>query len=298
MNNRIFFHADDYGVTTNQAIKILSCHSEGALNSLSVIPNVPELEECLHLLEKEDEERHIRRVLHLNFVEGKPVAEIGQVSMLLDEAGYFACSFMKLLKWNYTRKGENRSLLKSQLKAEIAAQLDKVTREYDYHITAIDSHQHYHMIPIVMDALLEVLDEKKISVQEIRIPVDPLLPLFKTPSMWLKVPFINWIKWIILNICARRNRKLLKQRGISAPVFLGIFFTCEMTENVVKVLLPRYKEYADKRENALELMFHPGNLAARCELLDERSKELEDFYMSDNRMAEAECLKQAQRLGW
>ena len=64
---------------------------------------------------------------------------------------------------------------------------------------------------------------------------------------------------------------------------------------VVEALLPQYKKYAKKRNKSLELMFHPGNLTASYELLDERSKELEAFYMSDNRFAEAACLKQAAR---
>ena len=298
MNNRIFFHADDYGVTPDQASKILCCHADGALNSISVIANVPQLEECLCILDAEDQEHQIRRVLHLNFVEGRPVAAPEQVSLLVDETGYFNCSFMQLLKWNYTKKGNSRKKLKEQLKLEITAQLARVTREYDYHITAIDSHQHYHMIPIVLEALLEVLEEQKILVQEVRVPVDPLTPLLRTPSMWCKVPLINWVKWGILAIHAKGNKKLLAQQGIRVPVFFGIFFTCEMKTEIVEALLPRYKEYADKKQKSLELMFHPGNLTAKYELLDERSKELEDFYLSDNRFAEAECLRKAQRLGW
>lgn len=295
-NEKIYFHADDYGVSLEQSVKILSCYSQGALNSISVLPNVPQLGECLRVLEETDSEHRIRRVLHLNFVEGKPVAEQEKVNMLVDETGYFACSFVQLLKWSYSKKGEERQKLKNQLKAEIIAQIDAVTQKYDYHITAIDSHQHYHMIPIVMEALLEVLDEKSLRTKEIRIPVDPVLPLLKTSSMWFKVPLINWVKWGILRIHADRNRKLLQQRNIDSPVFFGIFFTCEMKMEVVEALLPQYKKYAKKRNKSLELMFHPGNLTARYELLDERSKELEAFYMSDNRFAEAACLKQAARL--
>lgn len=293
----MYFHADDYGVTLEQSAKILSCHSQGGLNSISVIPNVPQLKECLHLLEEEDSGCNIRRVLHLNFVEGRPVAKPESVSMLLDKTGYFAISFIKLLKWSYFKKGAEREVLKKQLKTEIGAQIDAVTKLCDYHISAIDSHQHYHMIPIVMEALLEILDEKRIEVKEVRIPADPVLPLIKTPSMWLKVPFINWIKWGILRVHVSKNRKLLRQRGINSPVFFGIFFTCQMKTEVVEPLLPKYKKYAGKHNRRLELMFHPGNLTARYELLDERSKELEEFYMSDNRFAEAECLRQVVRIG-
>lgn len=290
-NSKVYFHADDYGVTKEQSSTILSCHAQGVLNSISIIPNTPELGACLKLLNTEDAGEQIRRVLHLNFVEGRPVAQAEQVDMLIDDIGYFSCSFIQLLKWNYTHRGEKRKRLKEQLKCEIAAQLERVIDDYDYQITAIDSHQHYHMIPIIMEALLEVLDEKELTIQEIRIPVDPLIPLLRTPSMWLKVPVINWIKWAILWCHAGKARRLLRQRGICQPVFFGIFFTCEMKKDVVETLLPKYREYAQKREKNLELMFHPGNLTKQSELLDMRSKELEEFYMSDNRLAEAECLR-------
>lgn len=296
-NEKIYFHADDYGVSPEQSAKILSCYSQGALNSISVISNVPQLDECLRLLEEKDSEHNIRRVLHLNFVEGQPVAESQEVTMLLDKTGYFSCSFVQLLKWSYFKKGEERQKLKNQLKTEISAQIAAVTEKYDYHISAIDSHQHYHMIPIVMEALLEVLDEKALRIEEIRIPADPVMPLLKTPSMWFKVPLINWIKWGILRIHADKNRKLLGQRNMDSPIFFGIFFTCEMKIEVVEALLPQYKKYARKHNRSLELMFHPGNLTAHYELLDGRSKELEAFYMSDNRFAEAACLKQVARLG-
>lgn len=293
--NMIYFHADDYGVSCNQSGRILSCHAEGVLNSISVIPNTYELAECLELLDTEDEEREIRRVLHLNFVEGKPAAKAEQVDMLVDETGFFSVSFIQLLKWSYQKRGEERVRLKKQLKTEIEAQLYNVTGLNDYKITAIDSHQHYHMIPIVLEALLEVLEETRFTVDEIRIPVDPLKPLLQTPSLWLKVPLINWIKWGILWLHAAKSRKLLEQKGIRVPVFFGIFFTCEMKRDIVEALMPKYIEYAGKKGKYLELMFHPGNLTAREELLDGRSRELEGFYMSENRLKEAECLKWLKR---
>lgn len=288
----IYFHADDYGVSKAQAERILSCYTEGVLNSISVIPNSPELEGCLEYLDTEDPQSKIRRVLHLNFVEGKPVACTEQVDMLVDDAGFFSISFIQLLKWSYCKKGKERARLKEQLKAEIAAQLEQVVEIYDYKITAIDSHQHYHMIPIVLDALLEVIEEKKVRIQEIRISVDPVFPLLMTPSLWLKVPVINWVKWGILWLQSGRNRKKIEQKNIKMPVFFGIFFTCEMKLDIVNKLMPKYVAIARRKGRELELMFHPGNLTKREELLDMRLKELEEFYTSENRLKEAECLKQ------
>lgn len=296
-HEKIYFHADDYGVTKEQSEAILSCSLQGALNSISILPNTPQLKECLELLEEKDSGHRLRRVLHLNFVEGKPAAKAESVSDLTDETGYFGVSFGKLLQWSYCKRGEDRERLKKQLKTEIAAQLDAVTKAGGCQITAVDSHQHYHMIPLVMEALLEVLTEKEAGarVREIRIAADPLLPLVQTPSVWFRVPPINWVKWLILRIHAGRSRKALQKMGIASPVFFGMYFTCQMKQDVVEALLPKYQRYAQKRHASLELMFHPGNLSSREELLDKRSKELEEFYLSENRFAEAECLRSLKK---
>ncbi len=196
------------------------------------------------------------------------------------------------------KRGTGRREIVRQLELEIAAQLRAVTAKHDYKITAIDSHQHYHMIPLVFDSLMEVLLEREfehLGIHHIRIPVDPAAPLMHNAQMRRGVPKMNWVKWCILNIYADRNKEILQNKGIETPVFFGIFYTCEMKKEVVEALLPAYKAYADRKGQDLELMFHPGNLTARYELLDARSKELVAFYMSDNRYYEAECLKLLKR---
>lgn len=194
----IWFHADDYGVTPEQSKRILDCYKQGVLNSISVLPNSPALVECRELLEEADPEHQIRRVLHINLVEGRPVAGAERVSMLVDEQGMFSCSFVKLWLWNYLLHGKKREALKQQIKCEITAQLKAVTDKCDYDITGVDSHQHYHMIPIVFDVLMEVLEETDINVKEIRVPIDPLSPVMMAKDKPYRIPMVNWIKWLIL----------------------------------------------------------------------------------------------------
>jgi predicted glycoside hydrolase/deacetylase ChbG (UPF0249 family) len=298
MPNTIWFHADDYGITKEQAQRIMDCHRYGVLNSVSIIPNVNDISAPLNILDAEDTDKtKIRRVLHINFVEGKPVSSVADVDMLVDKKGFFNKSFVDILKWNYTLCGKKRRKLKKQLKTEIAAQLRKVAVENDYTITGIDSHQHYHMIPIVFDAMMEVIDMvefEKIDIKYIRIPVDPLNPIIKNKGQIGSVPKINWIKWMILKLYEGRNKSILDKREINVPVFFGIFYTCEMKYDVVKRLLDSYVSFAEKNNRDLELMFHPGNLEAEYELLDVDSRELKEFYMSDNRFYEAQCLRELE----
>jgi predicted glycoside hydrolase/deacetylase ChbG (UPF0249 family) len=295
MPNNIWFHADDYGVTKEQSGRILDCYKSGVLNSISIIPNVKDVTGPLELLDSIDADRtKIRRILHLNFVEGKPVSNMSEVSLLVDRKGCFDKSFFDIFKWNYLLHGKKRKKLKKQLKKEIVSQLRKITHDTDYNITGIDSHQHYHMIPIVFDTIMEVLDMeefKNLDIKYIRIPVDPIKPLMENRGRGRRVPKINWIKWLILRLYSGRNSRKLEQRGIKAPVFFGIFYTCEMTYEVVKGLLDSYVSYARRKNRDLELMFHPGNLEAEQELLNPKSEELKNFYMSENRRLEAQCLK-------
>lgn len=295
MENKIWFHADDFGVTKDQSARILDCYKNGVLNSISVLPNSGAVGESLALLDDVDPDgSQIRRVLHINFVEGCPLAGADKVPDLVDSTGYFDKSFITFFKWNILKRGVARKRLEVQIKLEIAAQLRAVTAENDYRITAVDSHQHYHMIPLVFDSLMEVLSAKEfahIRIRQVRIPVDPAAPVMHNAGMRRKVPKINWVKWCILKLYARRNKKILRKRGIEVPVFFGIFYTCEMTKGVVTALLGSYKAYAARKGKELELMFHPGNLMSEDGLLDKRSRELADFYLSDNRRREAKCLK-------
>lgn len=300
MADKIWLHADDYGVTIEQSKRILDCWQNGVLNSISVLPNTPVLKEALKLLDQADSKgTQIRRVLHLNFVEGKPLAGAENVPDLVDKTGYFDKGFLQFFQWNYLKKGAKRQALTRQIQLEIAAQLRAVTKKNDFRITAIDSHQHYHMIPIVFDSLMKVLSKKEfenLKICHIRVPVDPVTPLLHNVRMCSDIPPINWVKWCILKIFARRTRKILNGRGVKVPVFFGIFYTCEMKKEVVEALLPSYKAYADKKGQELELMFHPGNLTDCSELLDKRSEELAAFYLSDNRQDEAECLKRMKEI--
>lgn len=96
MADKIWFHADDYGVTIEQSKRILDCWQNGVLNSVSVLPNTPVLKEALKLLDQADSEgTQIRRVLHLNFVEGKPLAGAENVPDLVDKTGYFDKGFLQ-----------------------------------------------------------------------------------------------------------------------------------------------------------------------------------------------------------
>lgn len=278
--NYVYFHADDYGITLQQSKDILDCFENGKLNSVSIIPNSEHLAESKELLEN----YKIRKVVHLNFIEGRSVADYVDDTFLTDAEGKLKCSFGYLLKCNFSFPKKKKKI-KEQLKREILAQIHAVMGNQKEII--VDSHQHLLMIPLVFNAFMEIVKEKNYHLTEMRLPVDPIKPLLSTPSLWKRVRPIDCIKWLVLKLCCIGRKKQLLKMNCQVPVFFGILFTCRMEKDIVSKLLPKYIKCAEKENAKLELMFHPGGIYKEDELLDASQKDLVDFYKSPYRKKEA-----------
>lgn len=114
----IEYHADDYGLFFAQSQEILDCFQNGTLNAISIIPNSPNLAECmdkLHLYQK-----GLKVAIHLNFIEGCSLCSHTQVNLLTNNQGIFCCSFGKLLLVGISLK---RNEYCQQLQEEIRAQI-------------------------------------------------------------------------------------------------------------------------------------------------------------------------------
>lgn len=286
MGNRVFYHADDFGVSMRQTAIMVDCNENGVLNSVSVMPNTGRCEECFAEIDSKVKSGEMRCVVHLNFIEGPSLAPVEAVPHLLNEKGMLGCSFVSVLKMNYSSK---REMFKQELKREIEAQIARVVSLTGTKKINIDSHQHFHMIPIVWKAIMEVVSEQGYEIEYLRISLDPLSILLSTPSVWKYLKPVNLIKWLLLGFLCPGKKKL-QETGAKIPVFFGLFFTCEMKWDVVHVLLPKYQAYAKKRNRDLELMFHPGAVVDEAELLDASNLELKEFYASSNREDEKRTL--------
>lgn len=286
MRDMIFYHSDDYGVSILQSQSIKDCYEKGVLNSVSIMPNSPKSQKAFEMIQDEVENGKIRCVVHLNFIEGKSLASKECIPDLVDEDGNLKCSFVSVLKMNYHK---NRTVYKKQFIAEITEQIKVVSEWTNSKKIQVDSHQHFHMIPIVWEALMEVIKTEGYELQYIRISLDPISILMTTPSVWKYLRPVNLIKWGLLSfLCPSKKQRRMTKADI--PVFFGLFYTCEMKWEVVSRLLPKYKAYAKKREKSLELMFHPGAVYDKAELLDADNQELVEFYASKNREDEKNTL--------
>lgn len=286
----IDIHADDYGLSVNTSRSILSCIHADRLNSISVLPNMSCFDECLKLWEKELPEQKKRPAvsIHLNFVEGHCLCAPEKLNLLVDSDGYFKTSWVSLF-WSCFSL--HRKQIKAQLKLEIKAQIEKIRSTYlEDDRLRIDSHQHTHMIPVVFDALHEVIAENHYKIKYIRNSRDFLFPYLRQVSLWPTYRPINLVKVLILNILSFRMERKLKKFGINRMYLWGILMSGKMDRPRIKKLFPSISKIAANHKRTLEILFHPGTLLADEDGKDFVNRDAVAFYTSKNRKIEFETL--------
>lgn len=275
----VYVCADDYGMSKMACRRIEDCAKNGALNKISIFPNSDFCKFSNYLLNKD-----ITLSLHINLVEGKALANVEDLSLLVSKDGYFKCSFIRLLILSMFGK---RKDFERQVYTEIKAQLTRfrecVTSDMPI---AIDSHQHTHMIPLIFKILMQVIRDEGIDIKYIRIPSEPILPYIKTPSLYFTYNPVNIVKQWLLKLFGLINKKELKKSQIKTAYFMGILFSGKMDEKRVNKILPHYYKLADKNNMDIELLFHPGYMEYDDSVFDIRKKGFEKFYFSKGRKIE------------
>lgn len=252
----IEYHADDFGLFPTQSQRILDCHTRGKLNGVSVMPNGEALEACMALLEPVREQ--VAVTIHLNLIEGKCLTSPKRG--LTDPDGTLRVSFEKLLlrSWLPGRNG-----IKQWLKEEFLTQIRMVARYLPPNSALrLDSHAHYHMVPVAFDALMEVIAEEGLEVSYIRIPKEHLSLYGRHLGQLHSFVPINLVKVLVLNILAARNERKYRDylNGLEKRVFLGVFLSGRMYRENVEPILEDAIALARKKGQKLEILAHPGGV--------------------------------------
>lgn len=298
-------HADDYALTVHTSQDILECMKMGKLDSISILTNMSCSGACLEML--------IDAIpglpflpgmsVHLDFVEGKCLAGSGEVPLLARKGSdCIGISWGQLFLLSFCPS--KRKTLKEQLKKEIRAQIAAGQKEIarcmevaeKHHIPCrqkalrIDSHQHTHMIPVVWEALMEVIDEEHYAVEYIRNSKEVLSVFLSKVSLWKTYRPINFIKNRLLYLLSFKADRYAKEHSMPQMYLWGLVMSGRMDYDRIVSLYPAMAAKAEKKHRALEFCIHPGQM-----LKEEATKEVEDkaivsFYLSPNRGVEKDAV--------
>lgn len=288
----IEYHADDYGLFPAQSQRIIDCCRDGVVNGVSVMPNSPYLPECMEMLRPFWNDVQI--AVHLNFMEGRSICTPEEVDLLVDRRGIFNISFGKLLLVSAL---PDRQRYREQLQKEISAQIHAVLPYLRDRQLRIDGHSHYHMLPVVFDALMDVIKEEKMSVSYIRIPKEYLKINFSHRKELVCFRSINLLKVLILNLLVKRNRKKHQEflDSLEQAVFSGVMYSGRMCTQNMNVLLPNMARLAEQRGENLEILAHPGGVYEQGDIAQLTNQSDIDFLTDRFREEEAEAFISLKR---
>lgn len=281
----IEYHADDYGLYPQQSKLIIDCIKNGVLNGLSIMPNSQYIDECMNLLKPFEEK--LQYTIHLNLVEGYCLSNKKDVNLLVNEDGIFNISFIKLLLASFSVK---RKLYKEQIKKELKNQILNVKKYFDNKELRLDSHVHYHQIPVVFDSIIEIIQEEKLNVSYIRMPEEKI-SFYKPIKSFSNFKGINIIKVLVLNSLVKYNKLRYKKILLKykEKLFSGVACSGNMNINNTSIILNNYKKSKYNNKD-IEVLFHPGGVYSDEEIKKITSKDDLNFLTNEARISEGKTL--------
>lgn len=274
---QIEYHADDYGLFPAQSRRILSCHENGSLNGVSIMPNSEYLGACMEQLPAD-----VAVTIHLNLIEGPGLSAS---PLLTDEQGNLNCSFGGLLVRSFL---PGRAELRRQIKAELRAQIQAASA-YLTPPLRLDSHAHYHMLPVVFDALMDVIREDRLNISYIRLPEEQVGLYLRHWKQLHDFSPINLVKVAVLNLLVGRNRRKYGDflNKLDQKLFLGVFLSGRMYRENVEPLLDDAVALARRKGWDIELLAHPGGVFEPGDMEKLTSRDDVHFLTSNLRNREA-----------
>lgn len=304
-------HADDYALTTHTSEDILDCMKKGQLDSISVLPNMSCFQTCMDLLYAAIPSLPFlpKLSVHLDLVEGRSLAGASAVPLLVkDGGGLLGLSWggVFLLSYLPWKRRAAKQQLKREIRAQIAAAQTAIGRAEDiakeHHIPhaqrglRIDSHQHVHMIPVVWEALTEVIAEDGYTVEYIRNAKEMLGAFLSEVSLWRTYRPINFIKNRLLSIYSHRADRYAKAHGLEQMYLWGLVMSGRMDHARIARLYPKIAAKAERDGRVLEILFHPGQTTPE-EVSEEIGREAaKDFYLKRDRHTEMEAVGRMKEL--
>jgi predicted glycoside hydrolase/deacetylase ChbG (UPF0249 family) len=239
---RLIINADDLGADEARNAGIFEGIQAGIVTSASILPNGPGLLDALNTIHSVSF-KNVSWGVHLNLSEGKPISTLN--SILLGPKGIFLgkVSSQRLL----IRQGDRD--LETEIEHEIDAQIT-LLESSGIPLSHLDGHQHVHVFPAVLRAMLGAAQRHRIPWIRIPYEPEPKSPDFTIPSSFCEeARFFSGL--------GQTARSILLESGLRPPDhFRGLYlkgrFSIQVLESVLRWL----------PDGLTELMVHPGRIVA------------------------------------
>lgn len=160
---QIIVNADDFGRHRLMNAAVEEGLHAGCLRSATIMPGGAAFADAVRIAKEHPE---LGVGIHLTMVNGNPVLPPEQIPSLVTPEGLFWPEHTTFVKKYFLGQIKMR-----ELKMELTAQLRKV-QDTGIKISHVDSHQHMHTLPGIIDFVLQLAAEA--GIKAIRIPGTPI----------------------------------------------------------------------------------------------------------------------------
>lgn len=235
---KLIINADDFGLHETINSGIIQGHTAGFVTSTTIMANGNAFQ---HAVEFATANKELAIGVHLTLVGAKPVCEPEQVKSLVDTEGDLASQYPQFLL-RYI-KGQ---IALADIDQELRAQVQKVA-DTGIQITHLDSHQHMHIVPGIIEITMDIA--KEFGIKAVRIPAEPYFFQGGYPSS-----LVRFIARGGLTFLSQLAAGKIRKNKLAMPEhFFGMLAGGNMREeyllNIVESL----------PDGVSEIMMHPGS---------------------------------------
>lgn len=233
---KVIFNADDFGISPGVNRAIFKAHTEGILNSTSLMVNQQFADDAVLLAQKMPD---LTVGLHINLTNETPAADPKKIPLLVGKNGKFKNGFVKLLILSFIHPKK----LQEQAYTEIKAQIEKYQKT-GLKLNHMDGHRHVQMIPAVFKAVKQL--QAEYNIPRVRVMNENLLNTIRQNKGCSYLFDGGLIKYFLLKFLYYWNHTKEK------TYFYTILYTCKLSRaQFQNVKIP-------SRHDAVEIMIHPG----------------------------------------
>lgn len=236
---QLIVNADDFGENPWVNAAIVLAHRAGIVTSTSLMVTEDAFEQAVALAHANP---RLRVGLHVVLLHGRACLPPASIPALVDAHGRFPTNpVVAGLRWFFQAEAHE------QIRREVSAQVVRFLNA-GLPLDHLDSHYHFHVHPVIFDALVDVAEE--IGVPHIRLPVERWALSLRLDRSALPRKLAYVVEFSLL---ARRHRRCLQERGFpSIDGVFGLLQTGNLHERYVIGLLQHlppgtYELYAHPR---------------------------------------------------
>ncbi len=265
-------HADDLGLAVGVDAAIIDLAQSGQLQGASLLVNGPSARDAVQAWNNLADPPPL--TLHLCLTEGHHLANCPDLP-----TGFGTLLLASLLPWQRRR-------IAPQLRRVLQQQISRYRQLTGLHHIRLDGHQHIHLVPLVLDAVLDLASAE--SITWVRTTREPLPEGLSLRLWWRSLKTGGLIKWLVLQLLSGLAIPRLRQAGLetnrhfAGVLFSGAMFGVALRHSWITAHSPSTIHSASRSV----VLIHPAQLHAAAGMDQEAFQQSVAFFNSTNRQEE------------